>query len=78
MTVRRSERVLLECGCGEVFTLAGRVNVPGPEVAAHWYREARRPGEERPYSWLEDCLERLEGREAREEYYVRLEHAVSW
>ena len=25
--------------------------------------------EERPYTWLEDYLERLEGREARQGYY---------
>lgn len=73
---RCSERIFLECDCGEVFTLAGRVDVLGPEVVAHW--EARRPGEERHYSWLEDCLERLEGREAREEYYARLERTASW
>ncbi len=24
------------------------------------------------YSWLENCLERFEGKEAREEYYARL------
>jgi hypothetical protein len=24
------------------------------------------------YSWLEDCIERLKGKEARREYYARL------
>jgi cold shock CspA family protein len=27
----------------------------------------------RRYSWLDDCLERLEGKEARHEYYARLD-----
>jgi hypothetical protein len=76
VAVRRSaERVLLECSCGERFTLAGYVAVREPEeVVAHGgYWETRSPGEERRYSWLEDCRERLEGKEAREEYYARLE-----
>jgi len=30
------------------------------------------------YSWVEDCLERLEGTEARQEYYARLEQAAPW
>ncbi len=78
MSLRRSGRVL-ECVCGERFTLAGRVAVRGyddHEVIEH--REARSLEEERRYSWLEDCLEWLEGKEAREEYYARLEHAASW
>ncbi len=75
VAVRHSERVLLECSCGERFTLTGCVTVREPEeVVAHGgYWEARSPGEERRYSWLEDCRERLEGKEAREEYYARLE-----
>jgi hypothetical protein len=31
------------------------------------------PEEKRYYSWLEDYVERLEGKEARREYYMRLE-----
>ena len=30
--------------------------------------------EDRHYSWLEDFLATLEGKEAREEYYARLEY----
>ena len=30
----------------------------------------------RPYSWLKDYLERLEGQEAREEYYSLYEHCA--
>lgn len=70
--VRHSGRVL-ECDCGERFTLAGRLAVREPEVVAHRYWEVRGPEEERRYSWLEDCLEWLEGKEARQEYYARLE-----
>jgi hypothetical protein len=37
-------------------------------------RASRRPGKARRYySWLEDYLERLDGKEARREYYARLE-----
>ncbi len=39
---------------------------------------AESPKDERRYSWLEDCLERLEGKEARREYYARLERAAPW
>jgi hypothetical protein len=100
--VRRSERIVLECDCGERlvvigpmafrrsgcvlecvcggrFTLAGRVAVRDHDhhdVIGH--RKVRNPEEERRYSWLEDCLERLRGKEARQEYYARLEQAASW
>lgn len=68
-SVRRSGRVL-RCDCGEKFTLAGRMSIlDHDDVTGH---------QQRRYSWLKDCLERLEGKEAREEYYVRLEHAASW
>ena len=36
------------------------------------------PGEDRHYSWLEDYLSTLEGKEAREEYYARLEYELEW
>lgn len=35
-------------------------------------RQPRSPAEERHYSWLQDHLGRLDGKEARSEYYVRL------
>ena len=34
--------------------------------------------EDRHYSWLEDYLATLEGKEAREEYYARLEYDLEW
>jgi hypothetical protein len=34
--------------------------------------------EDRHYTWLEDYLATLEGREAREEYYARLEYGLEW
>ncbi len=75
VAVRRSaERILLECSCGERFTLTGCVAVREPEeVVAHGYWEVRSLEEERRYSWLDGCCERLKGKEAREEYYARLE-----
>jgi hypothetical protein len=43
-------------------------------------RRARTGGleEDRKYSWLEDYLATLEGKEAREEYYARLEYDLEW
>jgi hypothetical protein len=43
-------------------------------------RRARTGGSEegRKYSWLEDYLATLEGKEAREEYYARLEYDLEW
>ncbi len=38
-------------------------------------REAKEFGKD--YSWVEDCLEWLEGKEARREYYNRLEKVAS-
>jgi hypothetical protein len=35
-------------------------------------RDRRRSREDLRYSWLEDYLSRLEGKEARREYYSRL------
>ena len=75
VTVRNAGRVLLECDCGERFTLAGRLAVSEPEVVAQGYWEVPSREEERHYSWLDDCLKWLEGKEAREEYYARLEQA---
>ena len=34
--------------------------------------------EVRHYSWLEDYLATIEGKEAREEYYARLEYDLEW
>ena len=36
-------------------------------------RDRRRSREDLRYSWLEDYLSRLDGKEARQEYYSRLE-----
>ena len=33
--------------------------------------------QEERYSWLDDCLVRLEGKEARHEYYARLEEQAT-
>ena len=77
VAVQQSGSVLLECDCGEKFTLAGRVTVRGPDAASR-YREARDFEEEPRYSGLEGYLELLEGKEARQEYYARLEQAASW
>jgi GAF domain-containing protein len=38
-------------------------------------RETRSPEEEHQYSWLEDYLARCDGKEARQEYYTRLEES---
>jgi len=40
-------------------------------------RPSWRPGKGRRYSWLEDYLGRLAGKEARREYYARLERVES-
>jgi hypothetical protein len=39
---------------------------------AVWWREPPTSMEERHYSWVGDHLARLEGKEARGEYYARL------
>ena len=36
------------------------------------------PEEDRKYSWLEEYLATLDGKEAREEYYARLEYDLEW
>ena len=43
-------------------------------------RKVRAGGSEkdRHYSWFEDYLATLEGKEAREEYYARLEYDLEW
>jgi hypothetical protein len=60
--------VVIECECGERLTLTD--SITGYERGAD---HATTVQEARSYSWLEYCLERLEGKEAREEYYARLE-----
>ena len=47
-----------------------RVFVSG--YSATGLRDRRRSREELHYSWLEDYLARLDGKEARREYYSRL------
>ena len=46
--------------------------------AARCRARAGGPEDDRPYSWLEDYLATLEGKEAREEYYARLEYDLEW
>ncbi len=41
-------------------------------------RSAGGQEEARHYSWLEDYLATIEGKEAREEYYARLEYDLEW
>lgn len=72
--VRRSGSVL-ECDCGERFIVSGCVTVRA--VSERDIQKIQNSGEKRRCAWLEDCLERLEGREAREEYYMRLERVAS-
>ncbi len=51
----------------------------GSATAAGAARRRARAGggeEDRHYSWLEDHLATLEGKEAREEYYARLEYEL--
>ena len=71
-TMSRSERDHLECGvCGEKF-----VRVRMVDRRSHAKAERRGTSgseQERRYSWLEAWLERLEGKEARQDYYARLE-----
>ena len=50
----------------------GQVRIGAAAPAAR-RREPRGPEEERHYSWLEDHLARLDGKEVRGEYYARLE-----
>ena len=49
----------------------GQVRI-GTASAAARGRQPRGPVEERHYSWLQDHLARLDGKEARSEYYARL------
>lgn len=60
--------VVIECDCGERLTLTD--SVTGYERGAD---HATTVQEARFSSCLEYYLERLEGKEAREEYYARLE-----
>ena len=63
---RRPEMNVAECECGGRLALSsfppgGRGTDKAPAI------------QENRYSWLDDCLEWLEGKEARHEYYARLE-----
>ena len=69
---RPSGRVVLECGCGERLVITGQVAVHEASAADESW-EQRSLEAERHYSWLEDSLEWIEGKEARQEYYARLE-----
>lgn len=61
---RRTEGVVIECDCGERIVLTGSFLEPA---------EARPPEDDRRYSWLEGYLPTLEGKQARDEYYARLD-----
>lgn len=78
---RPPERVVLECNCRARLVLDGRMSawysglgalecgVCGGRLVIAARTAARH---EHRYSWLEDYLERLEGKEARHKYYARL------
>lgn len=70
---KRPEMIVVECECGRKLTVGvtpGEGERGADDVPA--VREGR-------YSWLDDCLEWLEGKEARHEYYARLgEQAAPW
>lgn len=70
MTITREN----ECSVTEVTTL--RVEGAAQEESVlrrQRWRESRDPQPHGSYSWLEDYLVRLDGKEAREEYYARFE-----
>ena len=69
---RLPEMITFECECGRMITLDSFVADEGKRGAddTSAVRE--------DYSWLDDCREWLEGKEARHGYYARLEEpAVS-
>ena len=77
----RSGRLVLECDCRARLVLEGEVVArhpdrlhPGCGVCGEGWRqeEVRIPEEKRCYSWLEDFLEQLEGKEESHEYYTQL------
>ncbi len=49
------------------------VRIPTMRSAGIGLQDHRGPEEDRGYSWLEDYLARLDGKEAGQEYYARLE-----
>ncbi len=69
---RRPEMIVVECECGRRQTLTGVM--PGEGERGSYSMSAVREGH---YSWLNDCLEWLEGKEARHEYYARLEEQAA-
>ena len=72
VSVRRAGLGGLECGiCGVRFVLTRMVARHGHAPTRRW--GARSSEEEHRYSWLEEFLEQLEGKEARHKYYARLE-----
>lgn len=79
------ERVVLECDCRARLILDGYVSVRRPLIEGGALEcglcgerlvltrtATRREHTTTEYSWLEACLERIEGKEARHEYYARL------
>ena len=73
--IPRSRSEHLECGvCGKKFVLARARDRRNHATARHL--RTRTLENKHRYSWLEDYLERLEGKEARHEYYTPLEQAA--
>jgi cold shock protein len=59
----------------ELLEKGDRVNYDMSEDAGGlWARNVSKE-EQRRYSWRDDCLERHEGKEARHEYYARLQRS---
>jgi cold shock protein len=57
---------------GESLEKGDRVTYDmSPDARGLWGTNVSKD-EERHYAWREDCLERLEGKEARHEYYARI------
>jgi len=49
-------------------------SMPGTLLVARRRQESRVPRAVHHYSWLEDYLERIDGKEARDDYYARFEY----
>ena len=69
--------VVLECECGQKATLSATSTITTcPRCGADLGDAFVHDINERHYSWVESCVERLKGKEARAEYYALLEEEL--